>query len=175
MDTRRITSSDQDLSIALPDCIEPNNGRMLWVAQVYHQGQDITGALFPSNDHYFNFELDHWSLNDTQNRCYYLPSEGSALLIFKEGFRIIRLPYQPLSTLHFWGNLFTAAHLIEIFTHQLRITHLAGLHTTTRPVSLQGLLTAATLSPNSDSLRLHWQPPHSSQTIIQVVGLSAIA
>lgn len=103
---------------------EPNNGRMLWEVNVSYIGGNINLKLFPNNWNYLNFKIKHWEINDRLNQFYFLPIEGNSQLIIQENFKIISLPYQPVSTVRFLGNKFVGTNLIEIYEDQLVITDL---------------------------------------------------
>jgi len=120
-------SSDKNLIVDFIDCIEPNNGRMLWQVNVNYKSQIINSKLFQNNWNCFNFEIKNWKMNDSSNKFYFLPIEGNSKLIIQDSFKIIKLPYQSVSTVRFLGNKFVGTNLIEVYDDQLVITDLLKL------------------------------------------------
>lgn len=113
---------------------------MLWKVQVLFEGKDLHSQLFPDGWNYFNFELDHWEINHPEHTYYYLPTECHSQLIRGASGEVIPLPYQPLSTARFKGNLFFPKHLVEVFEDFLLLTDLETLKSRTRKFKTEGRL-----------------------------------
>ena len=109
------------VAVVLHRVVEPNNQRLLHVATVHHGSRDVTLMLCGSDTCHLYFPLDRWQLCDTDERAYYLPREGSALLLRPDGEPWVSLPAPPLSALHFVGNYFSGEVLIEVYDTQVTL------------------------------------------------------
>jgi hypothetical protein len=134
------TSSDHRLTVDFIHLDEPNNGRMLWKVEVKLDNKSIDHLLFSNNWHYINFEIDHWTLHDDACEFFYIPAEGTSKLLVKNSLLVISLPYQPISTITFWGNLFFEDKLIEIYQNLMVITDLIHFKSTIKNYSSKAIL-----------------------------------
>lgn len=118
-------SADNKLKIEFIGWDEPNNGRMLWVVNVLYTDRYINEVIFHNSGwNKINYQTDKWTINDEEDKFYYIPVEGISKLIVKQDFRIVDLPNQSLSTVRFIGNTFIGKNLIEVFRDQIVITDL---------------------------------------------------
>ena len=111
------------LTVECKGYAEPNNGREVWLADVYYRGNNINQSVF-SRKNFLNFKLEQWSFESLCKEYIYIPAEGRAALIHLPTFSIHQLPYVATSTVTFIGNSFSEALLTENYTDNEIITPL---------------------------------------------------
>jgi hypothetical protein len=90
---------------------EPNNGRMLHVAEWWIDGVDKTKQYFEFGL-YLDFELGNYIMDSMDGKFIFIPEEGGGALIEMGSLEKIKLPYKGISTVTFRGNTFTDSALI---------------------------------------------------------------
>jgi|SRR6187402_794148 len=109
-----------DIVLELTGWDEPNNGRLLRIADL-----KINGKL--ENDKYFenwnrlDQQLDKLTLDAPDRMYVYIPSESGGFLIDTTTFDKIVLPYKRLSTLTFIGNFFINDFLVLVYRDELTV------------------------------------------------------
>jgi hypothetical protein len=89
---------------------EPNNGRMLHVAELWINGVNKTKEFFDYGL-YLDFELKNYIMDSLDGKFIFIPEEGGGVLIEMIRLEKIKLPYKGISTVTFRGNTFTESML----------------------------------------------------------------
>lgn len=89
---------------------EPNNGRMLHVAELWIEGINQTVKYFEYGL-YLDFELENYGMDSPDGKFIFIPEEGGGVLIEMNSLEKIKLPYKGISTVTFRGNTFTGSML----------------------------------------------------------------
>lgn len=89
---------------------EPNNGRMLHVAEWWIDGVDKTKQFFDYGL-YLDFDLKNYIMDSLDGKFIFIPEEGGGILIDTSNWEKIKLPYKGISTVTFRGNTFTESIL----------------------------------------------------------------
>jgi hypothetical protein len=89
---------------------EPNNGRMLHVAELWIAGVNQTLNFF-EHGLYLDFELKNYNMDSPDGKFIFIPEEGGGALIDMSSLEKIKLPYKGISTVTFRGNSFTESTL----------------------------------------------------------------
>lgn len=97
---------------------EPNNGRMLHVAELWINGVNQTVKYFEFGL-YLDFELKNYIMDSPNGKFIFIPEEGGGVLIDMSSFEKIKLPYKGISTVTFRGNTFTESALFLNHTDQV--------------------------------------------------------
>lgn len=97
---------------------EPNNGRMLHVAELWIAGVNQTLNFF-ENGLYLDFELKNYNMDSPNGKFIFIPEEGGGALIDMSSLEKIKLPYKGISTVTFRGNTFTESTLTLNHTDQV--------------------------------------------------------
>ena len=85
---------------------ELNNGRMLYIAEIYINGIKSTSQYFNDNWNYLNFKLDQFIFESPNLRYVFIPAEGYSFVINTKTLERIFLPYKGCSTFYFYKNEF---------------------------------------------------------------------
>lgn len=121
--TEMLASKYHDIRIGLTGWDEPNNGRMLHIADLWIKGKN-------ANEHYFqdwnrlDQRLDKYTMDSPDGRFVFIPWESGGFLIDTLTLRQIKLPYKGISTATFLGNFFhdnllVLVHLDEVILYNL--------------------------------------------------------
>lgn len=89
---------------------EPNNGRMLHVAELWIAVVNQTLNFF-EHGLYLDFELKNYNMDSPDGKFIFIPEEGGGALIDMSSLEKIKLPYKGISTVTFRGNSFTESTL----------------------------------------------------------------
>mgnify|MGYP001351028480 CR=1 FL=1 len=112
------------LKIELLGWAEPNNGRMLWQANCSFDDKSINQDVFSNNWNYININIDNIQICDDTERYYFIPVEGTAILIDSTLKEIVKLPYVGTSTSSFQSSTFTEEFLIQTYFNSIVLTNL---------------------------------------------------
>lgn len=104
------TSKFANIQLVLTGWDEPNNGRMLQVADLYINDEVQNEAYFAGWNR-LDQNLQNYQMEATNGSFVYIPQEGGGFLIRIENLEKIELPYKGLSTLTFMKNEFIADKL----------------------------------------------------------------
>ena len=107
-----------NIKLAITGTDEPNNGRMLWVADLYINGKIETEKYF-GNWNRLNEQLDNYVMDSPDGRYVFIPAEGGGFLIDTSSLEKINLPYKALTTLKFLKNEFTKNALLITCTDEV--------------------------------------------------------
>lgn len=107
-----------DMKLAITGTDEPNNGRMLWVADIYINGKIETEKYF-GNWNRLNEKLDNYVMDSPDGRYIFIPAEGGGFLIDTTSHEKINLPYKALTTLKFLKNEFAGNKLMITYTDEV--------------------------------------------------------
>ncbi len=111
-------SKFHNLELKITGYDEPNNGRMLHVAELWMGGTDQTTKYF-AHGLYLDFELTNYCMDSLDGNFIFIPEEGGGVLIEMKSLEKIKLPYKGISTVTFLGNTFTESALILNHTDQV--------------------------------------------------------
>lgn len=122
-------SKFHDIKLVITGTNEPNNGRELWVADIYMNGINQTEKYFGSWN-WLNWNLDNYVMDSPDGKYVFIPAEGGGFLINTSTLERIDLPYNALSTIKFLKNEFTGNALkisytdevISVDLHTLKLT-----------------------------------------------------
>ena len=123
-----ITSKYNKIELVLTGWDEPNNGRMLQVADLY-----IDETL--RNEEYFGIwnrldqNIEYYQMDSLDGRYVYIPAEGGGFLIETTSSKKIPLPYKALSTLTFIKNEFIEGFLVITHSDEIITVNLENLKT----------------------------------------------
>lgn len=122
---RELVSKFHDIVVKLNGWDEPNNGRMLHVANIF-----VNGLL--ENEKYFgdwnrlDANLDRVTFDSPDGRFVYVPAESGGFLIATSDLKKIKLPYKRISTVTFLGNYFWNNMLIMVHTDEITLFNTAN-------------------------------------------------
>lgn len=119
-----LTTTNGRLKIELLGWAEPNNGRMLWKANCFFDGETINQDIFKNNWNYLNIKIDEIQICDDTERYYFIPVEGTPILIDSDLKETIKLPYYGTSTANFQSSTFTEEFLIQTYFDAIVLTSL---------------------------------------------------
>jgi len=108
---QELTSKLHKIKLVITGSDEPNNGRMLWVAELYINNIDVTGKYFGSWDR-LNENLDNYNMDSPDGKFVFIPAEGGGFLIDTTSLIKYPLAYKALSTIKFQKNEFRGNLLI---------------------------------------------------------------
>jgi hypothetical protein len=120
MAATEIRSKYHNIVVELKGWDEPNNGRMLHIADIF-----VNGIL--ENNRYFDdwnrldAKLDQLTFDSPDGAYVYVPAESGGFLINTSSFEKIKLPYKPISTVTFLGNYFRNSILIVTYTDEITL------------------------------------------------------
>ncbi|MEM6321689.1 MAG: hypothetical protein AAF960_28780 [Bacteroidota bacterium] len=159
---KALISKSGDLRLKNLTYSEPNNGRMLWRMDVYHQDQNINSQLFSEGWNHLNFSIEQLMLEDEKKQYLYVPAEGDTFIIRKADNKLFRLPYVGTAGNSYVGNVFVGKKLVEVYSHQLKLTNLRTMDTFLYPTQLKGRITAIKLV-GKDRIGFEYYDTESSQ------------
>lgn len=111
-------SGFHNLELKIVGYDEPNNGRMLHVAEFWIDGVNKTDRYF-AHGLYLDFELKDYVMDSLDGKFVFIPEEGGGILIEMSTLEKIKLPYKGISTVTFRGSTFTESTLILNHTDQV--------------------------------------------------------
>lgn len=111
-------SKFHDIKLVITGTDEPNNGRELWVADIYINGINQTEKYFGSWN-WLNWNLDNYVMDSPDGSYVFIPAEGGGFLINTSTLERINLPYNALSTIKFLKNEFVHDTLILTYTDEV--------------------------------------------------------
>jgi len=112
------SSKFHDIKLVITGTDEPNNGRMLWVADIYINAKIETEKYFGSWNK-LNQNLDNYVMDSTDGRYVFIPAEGGGFLIDTSSMEKINLPYKALTTIKFLKNDFAGNTLMITYTDEV--------------------------------------------------------
>lgn len=112
-----IKSKFHDIQLIITGSDEPNNGRMLWVADLIVNNDDVTEKYFGSWNR-LNENLDNYVMDSPDGKIVFIPAEGGGFLIDTLSLQKISLPYKELSTIKFLKNEFSGENLYLFYTDE---------------------------------------------------------
>lgn len=151
-DIKYLSSKDGKFIIQIIDEVEPNYGRMLWKVNVFLNGSNINSKLFSENWNHINYGISNLEIEN--NEFYYVPIEGSAVLIRKNNAEIIKLKSLEISTINFKGNMFLDKFIIELLYNGISITNLQTFENKSHTLPKGKWLSHCEII-NNNSLKLH--------------------
>lgn len=120
-------SKFHDIKLIITGADEPNNGRMLWVADIYINNKIQTEKYFGSWNR-LNENLDNYVMDSHEGKFVFIPAEGGGFLIDTTSMEKISLPYKELSAIKFLGNEFTTEILFLFYTDDNIIIDLSNIY-----------------------------------------------
>jgi hypothetical protein len=111
-------SKFHDIKLVVTGSDEPNNGRMLWTADIYINGKLQTEKYFGSWNR-LNWRLDSYVMDSIDGRYIFIPAESGGFLVDTATHEKISLPYKELSTIKFLKNDFTKDSLVITYTDEV--------------------------------------------------------
>ncbi len=112
------SSKFHDIKLVITGTDEPNNGRMLWVADIYINAKIETEKYFGSWNK-LNQNLDNYVMDSPDGRYVFIPAEGGGFLIDTSSMEKINLPYKALTTIKFLKNVFAGNTLMITYTDEV--------------------------------------------------------
>jgi hypothetical protein len=112
------SSKFHDIILIITGIDEPNNGRMLWVADIYINCKIVTEKYFGSWNR-LNEKLDNYVMDSPDGRYVFIPAEGGGFLINTISYEKICLPCKTLTTIKFLKNEFTGNSLQITYTDEV--------------------------------------------------------
>lgn len=114
------------IKLVLTGSDEPNNGRMLHIADIYINDELKTNEYFGKWNR-LDWDLENYTFESNDGAFVYTPKEGGGFLIKTESFQKIDLPYKALSTINFLKNEFIENTLQIIYKDETTIIKLDNL------------------------------------------------
>ena len=111
-------SKFHDIKLVITGSDEPNNGRELWVADIYINGINQTEKYFGSWN-WLNWNLENYVMDSPDGKYVFSPAEGGGFLINTSTLERINLPYNALSTIKFLKNEFSTDALIITYSDEV--------------------------------------------------------
>ncbi len=112
------SSKFHDIKLVITGTDEPNNGRMLWVADIYINAKIETEKYFGSWNR-LNQNLDNYVMDSPDGRYVFIPAEGGGFLIDTSSLEKVNLPYKALTTIKFLKNEFAGNTLMITYTDEV--------------------------------------------------------
>jgi len=112
------SSKFHDIKLVITGTDEPNNGRMLWVADIYINAKIETERYFGSWNR-LNQNLDNYVMDSPDGRYVFIPAEGGGFLIDTSSLEKVNLPYKALTTIKFLKNEFAGNTLMITYTDEV--------------------------------------------------------
>lgn len=112
------SSKFHDIKLVITGTDEPNNGRMLWVADIYINAKIETEKYFGSWNK-LNQNLDNYVMDSPDGRYVFIPAEGGGFLIDTSSLEKVNLPYKALTTIKFLKNEFTGDTLVITYSDEV--------------------------------------------------------
>ena len=112
------SSKFHDIKLVITGTDEPNNGRMLWVADIYINAKIETEKYFGSWNR-LNQNLDNYVMDSPDGRYVFIPAEGGGFLIDTSSLEKVNLPYKALTTIKFLKNEFTGDTLVITYSDEV--------------------------------------------------------
>lgn len=111
-------SKFHDIKLKITGTDEPNNGRMLWIADIFVDGRIETERYFGSWNR-LNEKLDSYVMDSPDGKYIFIPAEGGGFLIDTSTMEKVNLPYKALTTLKFLKNEFSGDTLAITYTDEV--------------------------------------------------------
>jgi len=70
---------------------EPNNGRMIWQADIYLNEEKINKKVYESTWNYINYSIDKMMIADKKENYWYIPVEGTSRIIRRSDKQVFKL------------------------------------------------------------------------------------
>ena len=112
------SSKFHDIKLVITGTDEPNNGRMLWVADIYINAKIETEKYFGSWNR-LNQNLDNYVMDSPDGRYVFIPAEGGGFLIDTSSLEKVNLPYKALTTIKFLKNEFAGNTLVITYSDEV--------------------------------------------------------
>ena len=112
------SSKFHDIKLVITGTDEPNNGRMLWVADIYINAKIETEKYFGSWNR-LNQNLDNYVMDSPDGKYVFIPAEGGGFLIDTSTLEKVNLPYKALTTIKFLKNEFTGDTLVITYSDEV--------------------------------------------------------
>jgi len=112
------SSKFHDIKLVITGTDEPNNGRMLWVADIYINAKIETEKYFGSWNR-LNQNLDNYVMDSPDGKYVFIPAEGGGFLIDTSSMEKVNLPYKALTTIKFLKNEFAGDTLVITYTDEV--------------------------------------------------------
>ena len=126
-----IKSKYHNIKLVCTDWDEPNNGRMLRIADLYIN-DELKNREYFGNWNRLNQNIDNYVMDSLDGKYVYVPAEGGGFLIDVLSLTKIDMPYKSLSTITFIRNEFTIQNLSIIYTDEIIIVNLANFEVEVR-------------------------------------------
>lgn len=111
-------SKFHDIKLKITGTDEPNNGRMLWIADIFIDSRNETEKYFGSWNR-LNEKLDSYMMDSPDGKYIFIPAEGGGFLIDTSTMEKINLPYKALTTVKFLKNEFSGDTLEITYTDEV--------------------------------------------------------
>ena len=112
------SSKFHDIKLVITGTDEPNNGRMLWVADIYINAKIETEKYFGSWNR-LNQNLDNYVMDSPDGKYVFIPAEGGGFLIDTSTLEKVNLPYKALTTIKFLKNEFAGNTLVITYSDEV--------------------------------------------------------
>lgn len=99
------SSKYHDIRIESTDWDEPNNGRMLRIADLIINGENANKKYFQDWNR-LDQRLEKYTIDSNDGKFVFIPSESGGILINTLTLEKLNLPYKGISTITFLGNSF---------------------------------------------------------------------
>ncbi len=116
-------STKNNIELKLTGWDEPNNGRMLQVADLYVKGQ-LQNEKYFRNWNRLNENLSKFQFESEDGNYLYIPAESGGFVLNTNTLDYFDLPYKGLSTLTFKGNFFHQHYLVVIYSDEVCLVNL---------------------------------------------------
>lgn len=120
------TSKFHDIKLVITGTDEPNNGRELWIADIYINGINQTEKYFGSWNR-LDWNLEDYVMDSPDGNFVFIPAEGGGFLINTSTLDKIKLTYKELSTLRFRKNEFVNSELVVTYSDEVMKVSLDNL------------------------------------------------
>ncbi len=156
-----LASKHHDIKIELTGWDEPNNGRMLHIADIFINGKNANEKYFKDWNR-LDQRLEKYTMDSGDGKFVFIPSESGGFLINGLTYEQIELPYKGISTVTFLGNSFYNNLLLLIHFDEIIIFNLLN-HVSTRIHFPEENINWAELNDKEDLLITYYNKDTRSQ------------
>lgn len=143
----------QNCKMEIVDYYEPNNGRSLWLANLFIN-KELRNNFFKNQANQLNFNLKQFVFCSPCNQYVFVPAEGECFILTISTLKADYLPFVLLSTAFFLGNYFYNNQLLIIYQNKYMTFHLDSKKTIVHNLDTKNTITSFSAKNNEITLQL---------------------